>query len=354
MVDYSNPNAWVDPATGKPYPTPTPTSGVAPGTLGLAAPQQNAPGRDALGNPIQSGGLLGAASDFGDSFMGHAAYAPGANFGANANATAYNNEASALGAQQQAANRAQGQAAQQALQNQAGLSYATMNALANQYGQTKTPTVNMANANAALGQQNQALGLYQQAAMGNGPSAAQAQLASGLGQSIAAQQSAAASTRGGFGLANAQHDAAMQAGQLQAQAANQAAQLRAQEQQAGMAGYAGLGTQIQGQQASNAQFGANLAQQQIQMNAQNQFAAQNAANNQLLQGSQAGINAGLQYSQLGQNTGLQYNQLGEQALGQQLSADVANQQSQNQAMQGNAQRQQQGAGGLLSMVGSLF
>lgn len=315
------------------------------GTLGVTAVQPNL----GTGTPATSW-----AGDIGDMFMGHSAYANGAAFGTSQGVDQYNNQASALGAQQSAYDQGQGQAAQQQLQNQGGLAYGTLNALANQYGQTATPGVQMSGANGAAMNQARTLAEYQQAAAGQGPSAAQAQLQSGLDQSIAAQQAGAASTRGGFGLANAQHQAAMNAGQLQGQAANNAAQLRAQEQQAGMAGAAGLGSTMQQQQAANAQYQANLQQQQGQYNAQNQLGAQSAANQQLLGFSQAGQSAAQGWQGMGQNTGLQYNQLGEQALGQQLGADVSNQQSTQQAMSHNSDNQQKGFGSLLSMVGSLF
>lgn len=88
--------------------------------------------------------------------------------------------------------------------------------------------------------QSGALGLYQQAATGQGPSAAQSLLQQGSEQARANAMAMAASGRGG-GLGGAQRAAmsAQMAGD--AQAANAAAQLRAQEQQAAMQGYATLG-----------------------------------------------------------------------------------------------------------------
>lgn len=75
----------------------------------------------------------------------------------------------------------------------------------------------------------QAFNLMQQAAMGQGPSAAQAQLQSGVDQALKAQMAAAGSR--GFSAA-AMRGAQMQGAEMQQQAVSQAAILRAQEQQA--------------------------------------------------------------------------------------------------------------------------
>lgn len=345
------------------------SNGPAPGTLGFdtsAAP--------AAGGSSQGGaGFLG---DFGDSFMGHAAYAPGGQFGSNPVTDTYANQASQLGLNQagydqgignQNAMSLYGQASvgQGRLQNFGNQYAGRFNALGQQFGQQRAPTVNMTGANIAAANQANALGMYGAAAAGNGPSAAQAQLQAGLQQSIQAQQAEAASARGGFGLANAQHDAMVNSGQLAGNAANASAQLRAQEQQAGMAGYAGLASTAQAQQAQNALNLAQLQQAQNQYNAQNQLAAYGASAGNALAFNNAGMNYGLNaqqlglgnqlaYSQLGQGNQLAYNQLGQTALQAQLNADVSNQQAANQQMAGNAQRQQQGAGGILSALGSLF
>lgn len=80
--------------------------------------------------------------------------------------------------------------------------------------------------------------LYRKAAMGEGPSAAQAMLNQNLGLSNQQAMALAAGARGGGGnLALAQRAAVQQQGQNAMQAANQAAMLRAQEQQAGMQGF---------------------------------------------------------------------------------------------------------------------
>lgn len=298
---------------------------------------------------------LGAFGDLGDSFMGHASYAPGGSFGSNTAADAYNNNASQLGLNNSNLMFQNGWGVQSNMGNLGNATQNTFQNLGNKFANQGASLADYGIANnIGLSNQGGALGMYRDAAQGNGPSAAQAQLQSGLDQSIAAQQSAAASTRGGFGLANAQHNAAMNAGQLQGTAANNAAQLRAQEQQAGMAGYAGLANTIQAQQAANAQFQAQQQQQQRQANAQNTLAAYGQGANYNLGFNNTGVNAGLGYENAGLQNQLGYNQLGESALQSQLNADVQNQNSMNTAMGANAERQQKGAGGILSMIGGLF
>src|SRR5688572_4655083 len=98
----------------------------------------------------------------------------------------------------------------------------------------------------ARGAQGQALGMYQDMAAGNGPSVAQLQMQQGQDQAIANQMAMQAQGRGGNLGANMR--AASQAGVgMQMQGNQQAAQLRAQEQQAAMAGAAGLSTEMAGQ-----------------------------------------------------------------------------------------------------------
>ena len=112
------------------------------------------------------------------------------------------------------------------------------------------------------GQMQNAMGLYQAAANGTGPSAAQAQYQQNANQAMQSQMAMAASARGG-GLAQvaAARQAAMGAGQQQIQAAQGAAMLRAQEQQAGMQGYAGMAGQMQGADLQQQQQA--LAQRQM-------------------------------------------------------------------------------------------
>jgi hypothetical protein len=125
------------------------------------------------------------------------------------------------------------------------------------------------------GDQRSAIGLASLAAQGKVPSQADFQQRAGLQQAQAAAAAQAASTRGNFGLAGAQHAAmATQAG-LQQQAVNQGAALRAQEQQAALSQYGNLAGQersqdLQGSQLSiqQAQANAQLAQAQQQANQQ--------------------------------------------------------------------------------------
>lgn len=137
--------------------------------------------------------------------------------------------------------------------------------------------------NDARTSQGDALRLYQQAALGAGPSAAQAQLTSGLGQSINANQSMVASARGGqTGLA-AMRAAVMGNAMSGQSAANQAAILRAQEQQAGMAGYSGAANQMRG--ADLAQMGQDSANAQANLKAEDAQRARNDQSSQYYHGS---------------------------------------------------------------------
>lgn len=91
----------------------------------------------------------------------------------------------------------------------------------------------------ARGELEGATGLYGAAARGEGPSAAQSQFQSALDQSNRMAMARAGSMRGGaLNQISAQRDAAMQAGQSEAEAASKSASLRAQEMQAAMQGYA--------------------------------------------------------------------------------------------------------------------
>jgi hypothetical protein len=133
----------------------------------------------------------------------------------------------------------------------------------------------------------QAIGMMQQAAMGQGPSAAQAQLQAGVDQSIQAQMAAAASR--GFSPA-AMRGAQMQSAQMQQQALNQAAQLRAQEQQAAQQSFLQASLQQEEMQRQAAlQAGQTTLQQEIAK----KDAIQNAINAQL-QGSGQLLQSGTQ------------------------------------------------------------
>lgn len=97
----------------------------------------------------------------------------------------------------------------------------------------------------ARNSQQDALGMYRNAAMGLGPSAAQSQFQQGLDASGRQAMSMAAGARGGpMARAAAMRMGMQQSAGMNQMGAAQAAQLRAQEQQAAMQGYAGLGSQI--------------------------------------------------------------------------------------------------------------
>jgi hypothetical protein len=218
---------------------------------------------------------------------------------------------------------------------------------------TSAPQQQMAMSNALLGQ----------AAMGNAPSAAQAQLQAGLNQSQAQAQAMANSTRGQFGLANAQRAAMGAQANMASQASNQAAQLRANEMANARSAYA-QGTQAAGNlQASGAQaYGAFANQQNANaigaaqnygQYANQQFGAQtNAIQNagNLAAGQQ---NAALNYYTQQQNALLQ-----QQNMASQLSqADVNAMQNWNNSQIGSEeagnQMKAQVAGSVMSGLGQL-
>lgn len=134
-----------------------------------------------------------------------------------------------------------------------------------------------------VAQQQALLAQLQGMAAGTGPSAAQAQLSSGIQQAVAAQQAAASGGRYGQNAALRQQAVANQGANLMAGGANQAAQMRAQEMQTGAQGAAGVAGQMTGQALQAAGM---------------QQAGQQAYNNQLsnLYGAEQG-----QTAQAGQN-----------------------------------------------------
>jgi hypothetical protein len=103
----------------------------------------------------------------------------------------------------------------------------------NQYGQ-------------AYGQQQAAYDAFGAMAAGQGPSLAQSQLASGVGQAQQAATQAALQMRGG-NAAGGQLAAAMGTAQMGGQAAMDAAALRQQEQLAAMQAQAAMASQMAGQ-----------------------------------------------------------------------------------------------------------
>lgn len=134
---------------------------------------------------------------------------------------------------------------------------------------------------------NQQMGLaamLQQAAMGQGPSAAQSQLQSATDRGMQQAMAMAASGRGDNTALNFRNAAWQQAGMGQ-QAANQSAQLRAQEMQSAQGGLAQLLGGIRGGDFNNQQLQSGLLMQnQGGMVAQDAGAsAQKLAYNQMLQ-----------------------------------------------------------------------
>lgn len=107
------------------------------------------------------------------------------------------------------------------------------------------------------GDQRQAMDLYQQAALGQGPSAAQAMLRQATDANVANQLSMAAASRGG-NLGAAERGAAIAGMGAQAQGAQALAVQRAAEQQAAMQGYGAMASDVQGQILGN-----NLAYEQM-------------------------------------------------------------------------------------------
>jgi hypothetical protein len=141
------------------------------------------------------------------------------------------------------------------------------------YAGSAAPTVSTANSTADYGganqtaQQQQAYSDYLKAAATGqgGPTAADYQLQKGNDQAIMAQQSMAASARGGGSAgALAQYRAQQQGGQISAQTAQAAGTLRAQEQQQAM----GLYQQQLAQQRAQYLQQQGLSQQAAQAQAQ--------------------------------------------------------------------------------------
>lgn len=116
------------------------------------------------------------------------------------------------------------------------------------------------------GDQRDALGLYREAALGRGPSAAQAQYQQAIDQQRAQAASMGASARGtGPQRAALQAMAMQQAGLAGQQSAAGSAALRAQEMQAAMQGYGGMAGQIRGQDLQGMQQQAQMSQYQAQL-----------------------------------------------------------------------------------------
>lgn len=191
------------------------------------------------------------------------------------------------------------------------------------------------NSNAATAQQNQALGYLGQAAAGNGPSAAQSQLQSGLEQGINANMAMANSTRGQAGLANAQKGALQQNAQMAGQNAQQAAQLRAQEMQQAQSSYAQAANQAQNQ----------YGQQALGYMGQNwQAPGILSQNDQAQAGLQAGQNS------LNQQGSMGYQQMSFNAQMAAMQAQQQNQQLQYQLNMHNADNAQKAGDKVTDMM----
>lgn len=118
------------------------------------------------------------------------------------------------------------------------------------------------------GQQEDALGLIQQRAMGKGPSVAQQQLANGMDQNIRQNAAMASGARGQAALAMAQQNAAAQ-NSLAAQNTNQQmAALRAQEMTDAQGMYLSGASGIRGMDEQRSATQAGLDMQQRQLNDQ--------------------------------------------------------------------------------------
>jgi len=149
----------------------------------------------------------------------------------------------------------------------------------------------------SIEQQQAALGLIEQAAQGNAPSAAGLQMKQGMQESIQSQMAMARSGRGGYNPAAMRQ--AQQAGVQQQQAVNQQMGiLRAQEMATARGQYGDLASNIVAQRAQANQFqdnltqGANIQNQNMSFNTQ----SQNAGN--VLQAEQQTLQGKLGYSQL--------------------------------------------------------
>lgn len=145
--------------------------------------------------------------------------------------------------------------------------------LFNQAGRQAAPTYNQGNSFAARAQQQANLDLLRQQALGQGPSAAQAQLQAGTDANIRSQMAMANSMRGGVGAqAAAQYGALQNAGVAAQQTANQAALLRAQEMQQARSEFGQQASGLRQADLSQAGTAAQIEAQQRALNAQQQQA----------------------------------------------------------------------------------
>lgn len=116
--------------------------------------------------------------------------------------------------------------------------------------------------------QQGALQLMREAALGNAPSAAQMQMQQGLNSALASQQAISGGARGAGGIAMAGANAAAQAGNLQQNAFTQGAQLRAQEMAEARGAYGSLASQIRAQDQARLQQASGMSQFNANLNDQ--------------------------------------------------------------------------------------
>lgn len=133
------------------------------------------------------------------------------------------------------------------------------------------PGTDYSTANDARGGQADALGMMQQAAMGNAPSQAAIMMSRGNDQAMANTMSLAAGARGAGAMAGAQQQAMGVNSNMATQNIGNMGALRAQEMANARGAYMGGATGIRGQDQSQAQYDSGLAMQQRQLGAQQQM-----------------------------------------------------------------------------------
>ncbi len=135
----------------------------------------------------------------------------------------------------------------------------------------QAPTVDNTQSNQSRQSQQDALGMMQQAAQGNAPSAAAQMMQQGNDQAVANQMAMAAGARGAGAMAGAQQQAQGNAANMSTQNQNNMGVLRAQEMAQARGAYGNMASGIRGQDQGQAQFGANLELQQRGLNQQGQL-----------------------------------------------------------------------------------
>ncbi len=239
-----------------------------------------------------------------------------------------------------------------------GLGNAAMNTMATGAGMQgrEGATADYSMANSALRGANQRGQQLAGLESAEGPSAAQAQLQSGLNSAQASNLALARSGRGWGGSASAMSNAQVQNAAAGQQAANASAALRAQEnaawrsrQAANLTGAAGVGTAIAGQAGQQATSQAQLQQAQMAQNDQAQIALNQqglgaygemlGANTQSAALGLQGLQSGAATTQAGQTLGMQGTQAAQAAF--QGGEDIAGKTMSSQ-QQGDLSREQMG------------